>query len=98
MDNSMEFIIAIILAVLGASGFWTLLLKILDRKSSKTKLLLGLAHDRIIALGEEYIKRGCITKDEYENLIKYLGEPYLESGGNGLGKRILEECKKLPIK
>lgn len=98
MDKWVEFIIAVVIAIFGASGFWTLILKLIDRRSAKTKLLIGLAYSWIVTLGEPIIRRGYITKDEYENLVKYLGEPYLEAKGNSYAKKIIEDCKKLPIK
>lgn len=61
-------------------------------------MLLGLAHDRIMSLGMEYINRGYITHDEYENLRKYLFEPYEALGGNGSASRVMKEVDKLPIK
>lgn len=60
-------------------------------------MLVGLAHDRIITLGMDYISRGYITHDEYENLYKYLYQPYKELGGNGSAERIIMEVNKLPI-
>jgi hypothetical protein len=61
-------------------------------------MILGLGHDKIIYLGKEYIARGWITSDEYENLHDYLYMPYKNMGGNGSAERIMEEVKKLPIK
>lgn len=61
-------------------------------------MLLGLAHDRIMSLGMEYINRGYITHDEYENLRRYLFEPYEALGGNGSAGRVMQEVDKLPIK
>lgn len=43
-------------------------------------MLKGLGHDRICYLGECYIQRGYITKDEYENLRDYLYLPYKKIG------------------
>lgn len=65
--------------------------------NASTTLLLGLAHDRIIHLGMSYIRRGWITKDEYEDLDKYLYGPYSTFGGNGLAERVMTEVRKLPI-
>ena len=65
---------------------------------AQRKMLVGLAHDRIIHLGMVYIERGCITQDEYENLQVYLYEPYEEMGGNGSARRVMEEVRKLPIR
>lgn len=93
-----KLIVAIVATIFGASGFWTLILRLIDQKSAKTKLLIGLAHDRIVFIGEPIIKRGYITKDEYENLIKYLGEPYLKCHGNSYAEKIINDCKNLPIK
>jgi hypothetical protein len=61
-------------------------------------MLIGLGHDRIIYLGMTYIKRGYITKDEYENLHDYLYKPYAMMGGNGTAKRVMDEVDKLPVK
>lgn len=60
-------------------------------------MLIGLAHDRIVYLGMQYIERGYITQDEYENLYEYLYKPYEKLGGNGSAKRIMTEVNKLPI-
>lgn len=69
-----------------------------DKKDAKTRMLLGLGHDRIISLAMEYIGRGWITQDEYEDLNKYLYIPYQEMGGNGTAERIMTEIRKLPIR
>lgn len=63
----------------------------------QSKLLLGLAHDRIVYLGCCYSERGYITKDEYENLHDYLYEPYLAEGGNGTAKKVMSEVERLPL-
>lgn len=62
----------------------------LEKKDVKTEMLIGLAHDRIIYLGMQYIERGSITKDEYENLNDYLYKPYFKMGGNGAAKRVMK--------
>jgi hypothetical protein len=49
-------------------------------------------------LGGEYIERGWISRDEYENLHDYLYKPYKELGGNGSAERVMQEVNKLPIK
>ena len=61
-------------------------------------MLIGLAHDRILYLGMQYIERGYITQDEYENLYEYLYKPYEKLGGNGSAKRVMTEVNKLPIR
>ena len=61
-------------------------------------MLIGLGHDRIMHLGMHYIKQGWISSDEYENLSKYLFEPYRALGGNGSAERIMKEVDKLTIR
>ena len=60
-------------------------------------MLIGLAHDRIVWLGMQYVDRGWITQDEYENLYEYLYKPYEKMGGNGSAKRIMQAVNNLPI-
>lgn len=93
-----ERILTIFAAVLASSGFWAWLQKRSERKDVRTRMLVGLGHDRIMYLGMKYIERGYITHDEYENLYEYLYKPYSEIGGNGSAKRIMGEVDKLPIR
>lgn len=93
-----QTIITIVCSVLASSGFWAFLMKRNDSKDVKTRMLIGLAHDRIMYLATEYIKRGYITMDEFENLNTYLYEPYEALGGNGSAKRVMDEVKRLPIR
>lgn len=101
-------IVLIITAVFASTGFWAFISARFSAKDNKrekedkqmelqSKMLKGLAHDRICYLGEEYVKRGFITKDEYENLHDYLYMPYKELGGNGTAEKIMNEVEKLPI-
>ena len=93
----LQTLVTIICAVLASSGFWAWLKKRDDKKSLQSQMLIGLAHDRIVALGMSYIERGWITKDEYENLRDYLYEPYKALGGNGSAKRVMEGVNRLKI-
>ena len=97
MSEVSQIIITIRGTVVASSGFWAYITKKLDKKDIKTKMILGLGHDRIVFLGLKYIERGYITNDEYENLYEYLFKPYKEMGGNGTAERIMGEVKKLPI-
>lgn len=93
-------IIAIISGVFGLSNLIMFLIQRHDKKkqSPEFKMILGLGHDIIITKGEEYIKRGWLTRDEYENLNDYLFKPYLEMGGNGTAQKIMKEVDKLPLR
>lgn len=96
--HTITFIVTILSSVLASSGLWAFLTQLANKKDVKTEMLIGLGHDRIISLGMEYLNRGYITKDEYENLHDYLYIPYEKMGGNGSAKRIMDAVEKLPIK
>ena len=98
MEPWVQTILAVFAAVMASSGFWAYLLARRDKKSAKTKMLLGLGHDRIIYLCSKYIERGYITKDEYEDLNDYLYKPYSLMGGNGTAERLMREVSTLPVK
>lgn len=108
-----QCVVTIACAIVASSGFWGVIMKRMDQREeekkareevaiqnreAQRKLLIGLAHDRIITLGMTYIERGYITKDEYENFFTYLYEPYEENGGNGSGNKVANELSKLPIR
>ena len=90
-------VIAILTTLLASSGFWSFVMVYLDKKSARNRMILGLAHDKIMYLGTKYIERGRITQGEYENLYKYLYEPYKKMGGNGTAERLMTEVNQLPI-
>lgn len=92
-----EIIVSIICAIAGSNGIWLIISNYMSKRDINRSMLIGLGHDRIIFLGKQYIDRGSITMDEYENLVEYLYKPYEMLGGNGSAKRIIEEVKKLPI-
>lgn len=84
--------------VVASGGFWAWVQSKDNTKSAMASLLLGLAYDKITTLGLSYIKRGWISKDEYEDFQRYLYEPYKAFGGNGVAERIMTEVSSLPIK
>lgn len=100
METS-EIIIAVASIIFASTGFWAFLENRMSTqkkaKNATNKMLIGLAHDRILYLGQEYIKRGNITVDEYDNLVNYLYEPYKALGGNGTAERVINAVKQLPI-
>ena len=93
-----QIAVPIAVAVLTSSGLWALVSKRAEKNNAEGKMLVGLAHDRIIHLGMTYIQRGEVTQDEYENLNDYLYAPYEKMGGNGSAKRVMEEVRRLPIR
>lgn len=98
MSHLIELALTVVAAVLASSGFWAFIQSRRDKKDAKTQMILGLGHDRILTQGMEYIKRGWITPDEYENLYEYLYKPYERMGGNGSAKKIMNEINHLPTK
>lgn len=94
----LEMAVTVVTAVIASSGFWAYLQKRAEKKDVKTRVLIGLAHDRIMVLGAHYIERGFITPDEYENLNDYLYEPYRSMGGNGSAKLMMDKVSKLEVK
>ena len=88
-----DAIVTIICSVLASSGLWTFIFKFYDKRNAKTKMLLGIAHDRIIKTGTEI--RDYISEDEYENLHDYLYLPYKELGGNGSAEKIMQDIEHL---
>lgn len=89
MDN----LVTIVMTIFASSGFWLLIQRLLDRNSATKRMLLGLAHDRIVYLGIKYMDRGYILRDEYENLVDYLYKPYKDLGGNGFLRYDIAEGK-----
>lgn len=105
MEDWMQTIVTVVASVGASSGFWAYMTYRAEQNAKKdgrqdatVRLLLGLAHDRIVYLGMGYIERGWITKDEYEDFMKYLYHPYTEFGGNGLAERVMNDVKKLPMR
>lgn len=102
MVSATTLILGIFGAVFASTGFWGLITYIIKSKREKTssegKMIKGLGHSRICHLGEAYIKRGWITKDEYEDLHDYLYIPYKELGGDGTADKIMDDVKRLPIR
>lgn len=105
MDHELMItIVTIVGSVLASSGFWAYLQSRRDRKNAENDansafvdLLKGLAHDRIVSIGNRYLERGWVTKDEYEDFVKYLYEPYERVGGNGMARKVMREVENLPL-
>ena len=95
---STDIIVTLVVAIFGSTGFWTLLMNRKKKKSAEARLLMGIAYSEIIRRCDHYIKVGHIDIDEYNELNRYLFEPYREMGGNGTAEKLMGEVKKLPMK
>lgn len=105
MDIFITAALTFVSSVAASSGFWAFMMKRMERSDTENeknvavqKLLLGLAHDRIVTLGTEFIHRGYVTYSEYEDLNKYLFSPYSTFGGNGTAEKIMRDVKELPMR
>lgn len=92
-----DILVPLIVAVFASGGFWGYIQRRAEMQSASTKLSLGLAHTEIVRQGIMFIERGYITKDEYEDFVKYLYKPYTSFGGNGLAEKIFREVTDLPL-
>lgn len=98
LHEIMPALLTVLTSLAASTGFWAFLQKKGADKISEKRLLKGLAYARIMTMGMEYIERGWISRDEYEDFRKYLYEPYSALGGNGTGERIMQEVSKLPFR
>lgn len=95
--ESVQVVLAVFTALMASSGFWAYLKSKRSNKDAYTKLLMGLAYDRIIVRGMRHVEKGYMYRDEYEDFRRYLIEPYKALGGNGVVDRILVDIQQLPI-
>lgn len=86
----------LITTVLSGPGIWAWAKTRTTRNQSEDRLLLQVAKNQLVSQGREYLKRGYITMDEYE---EYEAEykVYSGLGGNGLARRIFEQVDNLPM-
>jgi hypothetical protein len=93
-------VLEIIIAIFASTGLWTLINNLIENRrkkiSAENEALLALLHDRIYFICEDYISKGTISIEEFENL-EYLYKPYVKLGGNGTGERLYLEVKNLKI-
>lgn len=91
-----DIIVTLAVAVFGSTGFWSWVQSRGKKKSAESRLLLGIAYSEIIRRSEHYIHQGYIAVDEYNELNRYLYEPYRDMGGNGTAQKLMDEVRKLP--
>jgi hypothetical protein len=98
VETWLQVVAASVASVVASSGFWAFMQRKGDSKSATTRLLMGLAYDKITTSGVEHIERGWVTRDELEELHNYYYGPYKDLGGNGVAERIMTEVRGLPIR
>ena len=92
-----EMLIAVVSAIFASSGFWAFLQARLTARdvekkaeSAERKALLGLLRQELKRECKYYIDKGSITYDEYDELKRYIYEPYAVLGGNGTGEALMD--------
>ena len=98
MDNLWQVIGAVVIGAVSSSGFWAWFQHRDKTKNATTKLMMGLAYDKIVFLGLKYIERGWITTEELDDFRKYFYEPYRDLGGNGVAEKVMGEIDKLHLR
>ena len=91
-----DFTNPLITTVLSGPGIWAWAKTRTQRNDSEDKLLLQVAKNQLVSQGREYLKRGYITMDEYEEYESEY-QVYSNLGGNGLARRIFEQVDELPM-
>lgn len=95
----MEHLIQIVLAVFASTGFWAFVTAVWSemqrKKSVERRALLGILHEELSTRCEKYINDKKITFDQYDDLRRYIFEPYKELGGNGTAEKLMEEVGRL---
>ncbi len=91
-----DIIVTLAVAVFGSTGFWSWIQSRGKKKSAEARLMMGLAYREIIIASDKYLKQGYIPIDEYNELNRYLYEPYKEMGGDGTAEKRMQEVKALP--
>ncbi len=97
MEVWVQMVLTSVGSVIASSGFWAYVQHKDVRRDATTKLLMGLAYEQLMTRGMKYIERGSVTRDEYEEYLKYFYGPYKDLGGNGLAERIASDVSKLPF-
>lgn len=54
--NWAQVITSVLIALISSTGLWSYIANYRNKHDAKTRLLIGLAHDRIIYLGTQYIE------------------------------------------
>lgn len=91
-----ESVNILLTTVLSSPGIFAWVKSRKGRNTDESNLLLQISKNQLVSQGREYLKRGYITMDEYE---EYESEyrVYSALGGNGLARRIFEQVDDLPM-
>lgn len=82
--------------LLSTPGIWAWAKTRTTRNTSEINLLLQVSKNHLVTQGREYLNRGYITMDEYEEYESEY-QVYSSLGGNGLARRVFKQVDDLPI-
>lgn len=91
-------VMIIVGSVLGSGGLWAFLQNRDTKRSAQTRLMMGLAYAELVRRGQEYMDRGYVTQEEFEDYQKYFFTPYKDLGGNGVAERYMRGVGELPLR
>lgn len=86
----------LITTVLSGPGIWAWAKTRTVRNNAEDRLLLKVAKNQLVSQGREYLNRGYITMDEYEE-YEFEFKVYESLGGNGLARRVFKQVDDLPM-
>ena len=99
-----EWLITIVVAVIGSSGIASIVVAVLQHKWSRDDRIDALVEaqqvmmiDRVRCLGKGYIKDGEISLSDKEDLVS-MYNAYKALGGNGHLNTVMREVESLPVK
>lgn len=103
---NIELVITVAITAIGSTGLWRFVEYMFTRKDNRKEkedlararqdsVNLALLHHLIYEMCETAISRGKIFVSELDDL-EHLAEPYFSLGGNGTGRLLVEEARKLP--
>lgn len=104
--STLQIIITIITSIFASGGFQAFLTSRMTRRDAviseikkdkdlEKQALLGLLHQELLRECKEYIYKGEISISEYEDLKKYIYDPYASLKGNGTGEALMNRVTEI---
>lgn len=97
METWVQLVLTVVGSVSASSGLWAYVQHKDRNKSATSRLLMGIAYDTLVNKGMEFIERGWVTTDEFDEYEKFYFQPYKDLGGNGTAERIMNQVRNLPF-
>lgn len=97
MESWVQLVLTFVGSLTASGGLWAYVQHKDQNKSATSRLLMGIAYDTLVTKGMEFIERGWVTTDEFDEFEKFYFQPYKDLGGNGTAERIMNQVKSLPF-